>query len=385
MVKIWRLLPMKRLVLLLSLTAICPILGMQPPLPAKAAAAQAPVEQVQIQEGTECSLCLEPIIGGQSYSKTPCEHMYHYKCFNDFSLSEVRYSCPNCRAQLTDATLALLQNAPSGTIKASAIPAPIMAQAPAPFLDRIKNVFSPSLPVIPVNEVTQELMRKRDELKQLKQANKALESHAEDLGDSKERLEENLRKEIARLVDKSRALERKMENQKTDFEQRLRKVKSQIPEHAHVLRLQDSITALGKEKDALAAHIKSLNIKLANATNSNESLRSLIRELEQIKEAHEKANKVLTQRYRELEQRQNYLERAALIHCAGHKALRKRLVTLSSLSIGALSGYLAYKYVPDYPKTAAFFAGATGLIGSYFGGSSYIHKCYLQDLRTIQN
>ena len=149
--------------------------------------------------------------------------------------------------------------------------APIVAQAPAPFFARLANVFTPTLPIVPVDEATQEAIRRKEELKRLKQAHKALESHVEDLGESKDKLEENLRKEIAKFVTKSRDLERKMEAQKTDFEQRLRKVKSTIPEHAYVLALKDSIAALAKEKDILTSQIKLLNIRISNADNSNKS------------------------------------------------------------------------------------------------------------------
>lgn len=386
---------MKR-ILLLNLLAI-PAIGMDAPLPAKAKAPAAQA-QAQDQEAIECTICMDDIKGGDSFSKTPCGHTFHYKCFNEFSLSNARYSCPNCRGQLTDENLTQLRNAASGTLPKSDIPAaPVIAQAPADLLTRVINVFSPSLPVIPVNEVTQKLMQTTAELRQIKQTNKALEIHAQGLGEIQHRVEENLRADLARLGNKNRILQDKIKALETSHEQNLRKVKSSIPEHAQVLALQDSITALAKERDELNAQIKSLQIRLSNASNSNEELRSLVYQLEEIKAGTERANKALVARYKELQElsrrvehslksERNYFENAMLYHRNSKQALRERLVTISSFGIGALSGYLAYKFTaPDYSSMSAIFAGATGLIGTHIFGTKYINKCFAQEQRTIEN
>lgn len=387
---------MKRL-LLLSLLAI-PALGMDAPLPAKAA------NQAQNQEETECTICADNITGGQTYSKTPCGHVYHYNCFNQFSLSQARYSCPNCRGGLTDTDLALLRNAPSGTVQASIAPqGPLMAQAPAGFFDRVANVFSPQLPVVPVPEITQKLMDNSKQIKDLNKAKQNLASEKQVLIVNGQRLEESLRSEIARLINKNKALQEQLDTQAQSFEVRLQKILKSNPELAHVEALKNSIRTLGQEKEKLQQENKRFHAIITDlqyqSRASQEERERIITDANRIiadwKADYEKAEKLLQEsikrhdllnrRYVDLETGYNRKARSALIYEERLSTLRQRLVNLSSWGIAALSGYLAYKYVPHHPKTAAFFAGATSLIGSYVFGSRYIHKCHLQDLRQIQN
>lgn len=374
---------------------------MDAPLPAKAAAQ---AKQTLEQEETDCSICMEPIEGGQDYTKTPCNHIYHYSCFNKFSLSGTRYSCPTCRGALTDGDLARLRNAATGKIKQSNAPkAPIVGQAPADFLARVKNVFKPELPVIPVNEVTQKLMDTKKELQQIKEIRQELVSEKQDIIAEKIRLEENLRTEIARLIDKNKVLEKKLDEQKQSFEAKLQKMLKTNPDLAQIEALKASIIVLGQEKEKLEQANKQLEQSIRDLSNSLRNAQTernnLVQEANntiqswqnrytqqnlEIEKLIANAQK-LTINYNDLERRYNYQERAANIYETRYQALRQRLVNISSWSIGAMSGYLAFKYSPYFPKTTAFFAGAAGLIGSWIYGTRYIERCHQQDLRDIQN
>lgn len=385
---------MKR-IFLLSLLAL-PALGMDAPLPNNAPVA-AQVEEI------ECTICMEPIKCGDSFSKTPCNHSYHYTCFNQFSLTQARHSCPNCRGKLTEETLTQLRNAPSGTIKQSVGPAaPVMAQAPADFLTRVKNVFSPSLPVIPVNEVTQKLMDTSRELKKAKETKKELAHENEELLNSKRSIEANLRSDIERLIDKNKALQAKIDEQKQSFEIQLQKIIASNPDLAQVEALKNSIKVLGQEKESLQKRLKAWE-ELGN--EAAENLRSCKIANREWQIAYSNLDKEWEAAYKKLEsegarlldnykQVQNLLsevkasqireENAKNLHRYRHQALRERLVHLSSWAIAATTGYLAYKYLPNHSKVTTLFASGASLAASYIWGSKYINKCYQQDLRDAQ-
>jgi len=46
---------------------------------------------------TECSICLEILKVENDYvSFTPCNHLFHHKCLNDYFEKTKELKCPNC-------------------------------------------------------------------------------------------------------------------------------------------------------------------------------------------------------------------------------------------------------------------------------------------------
>lgn len=83
-------------------------------------------EEEQSGPSADCTVCLEPAISAQGAAENTCGHIFHLECIAPWlkSLNAQRFTCPNCRQELSTAFLSQVidfvrEEAPTLTIPSS--------------------------------------------------------------------------------------------------------------------------------------------------------------------------------------------------------------------------------------------------------------------------
>lgn len=65
------------------------------------------------EQGAPCAVCLADIAKGEEFRSTPCNHVFHKVCIDDWCKKSM--TCPNCRQDLSKKTLQEKNKKPART------------------------------------------------------------------------------------------------------------------------------------------------------------------------------------------------------------------------------------------------------------------------------
>ena len=61
---------------------------------------------MKLKDYGECPICLDNILGSATMYKTPCDHMFHKSCIQDWKTKDI--TCPCCREVMSTAKKVIL-------------------------------------------------------------------------------------------------------------------------------------------------------------------------------------------------------------------------------------------------------------------------------------
>ena len=64
------------------------------------------LKPIKLKNYGECAICLEDIEGHACMYKTPCGHMFHKSCIQDWKQKDI--TCPTCRSVMSTAKKVIL-------------------------------------------------------------------------------------------------------------------------------------------------------------------------------------------------------------------------------------------------------------------------------------
>ena len=328
-----RLFLMKCIYIALALS-ICPaLMGMErPPQWPQPAQAQSKFK-FDKKKVKECTICVENMMPGESYSCFPCQHAMHYECFKTFSRSATRNHCPECRAYLPEQLLATLRTKASGAIEGQSN---AQANQEVGFFRRMMLMLSNS------ENKAAEQPTPEQKIKNLTDA----------LFEAQKRITLN-QEQIGQLIRQKAQLEGKLQETNREYQNfRLNK-----PELVRLESYKKNLESLASKNQALEVDIANANRRIDALLFANHNLRGQIdilrSESENLRNSLQRKTRILNQQIE------------------AHDALRRKVVYAAALGSGIGGGILASRYIKSYPKLAGLLSGASLLAATYWAGSIY--------------
>lgn len=340
---------MKFLYILLGLSISPTLMGMErppnwpQPKQSQSQAQAQPQYQFNKQQKI-CAICLEDMTPGQKYTCPPCQHAMHYECFKVFSKSQTKNNCPECRANLSDAQLALLRANASGVIEKPKNENQNNTQPQeVGFLRRMMLMLSGSDNNTAVQPTPEQKIKNLTDA--LFEAQKRITANQEQIG---------------QLI-----------RQKTNFEQKLQETKREYQEFRLIKPELVRLESYKKNIEDLATKNQRLEETLQAAIAQCEALKEVRSQLSLRIAQLNDMNNHLNQRIVELQSSNNRQARVLQQQILSHDSLRRKILYATALGSGIGGGILASRYVKSYPKLAGLLSGASLLAATYWAGSVY--------------